>query len=254
MRLRGKRALVTGAARGIGEGIAERFLEEGASVVLLDRSETELKAALSRLETRSPGRVAIEVCDLADEAGLERAAHCAFVRFGCIDILTNNAGIAYREAFLSIPSAHWNAVFDINVRATFRLGQLAASRMIAQGSGGSIVNMSSKNGLAASSWLAHYNASKAAVILLTESMAVELAVHGIRVNAVAPGFVDTPLDRKLRAESSLPAYSSRTPMKRGGTVEEIANVFLFLASDEASYVTGSTLRVDGGHLANGSEL
>jgi len=254
VRLKGKRALVTGAARGIGLGIAKRFLEEGARVVLLDRSEAELNSSCSELEKLAPGRVAMEVCDLRDVDGLEKVAVSAFDRFGGVDVLINNAGIAFREPFLSISRDHWEAVFDINVHATFRLGQLAAERMIAQGGGGSIVNMSSKNGLAASGELAHYNASKAAVVLLTESMAVELAPHGIRVNAVAPGFVDTPLDRKLRVESNLPAYSEHTPMKRGGTVEEIANVFLFLASEEASYVTGSTIRVDGGHLANGSEL
>ncbi|WP_237762960.1 SDR family NAD(P)-dependent oxidoreductase [Paenibacillus sp. A3] len=108
--------------------------------------------------------------------------------------MINNAGIAYREPFLDIPLAHWDAVMDINVRAVFRLGQLAAERMIRQGTGGSIVKMSSKNGLADSSMLAHYNASKAGVILLSQSMAVELAPYGIRVNVVAPGFVETPLD------------------------------------------------------------
>ncbi|MBN2984899.1 MULTISPECIES: SDR family NAD(P)-dependent oxidoreductase [Cohnella] len=254
MRLQGKRALVTGAARGIGLGIARRFLEEGAAVALLDRSEAELQEALAECRTIAADRVSAERCDLRADADLEEAAERAFGRLGGIDIVVNNAGIAFREPFLDIPAEHWNAVFDINVRAVFRLGQLAARRMIRQGTGGAIVNMSSKNGLAASSELAHYNASKAAVILLTESMAVELAPHGIRVNAVAPGFVDTPLDRKLREQSNLPAFSAHTPMKRAATVEEVANAFLFLASDEASYVTGTTLRIDGGHLANGSEL
>ncbi|MFC5703881.1 SDR family NAD(P)-dependent oxidoreductase [Cohnella faecalis] len=253
MRLQGKRALVTGAARGIGLGIAKRFLEEGGKVVLLDRSGDELGAAMKELREFGD-RVAMEVCDLRDLRQLEETAIRAFDRFGGIDIVANNAGIAFRESFLNISADHWDAVFDINVRAVFRLGQLAARRMAEQGTGGAIVNMSSKNGLAASGELAHYNASKAAVILLTESMAVELAPLGIRVNAVAPGFVDTPLDRQLREQSNLPAYSEYTPMKRGATIEEVANVFLFLASDEASYVTGSTVKVDGGHLANGSEL
>jgi len=253
MRLSGKRALITGAARGIGLGIALRFLEEGAQVVLLDRSEEELLTALETLKDYGE-KVALEVCDLRDLAQLEQSVAQAFERFGGIEIVVNNAGIAFREHFLDISAEHWNAVFDINVRAVYLIGQLAARQMISQGGGGVILNMSSKNGLTASSELAHYNASKAAVILLTESMAVELAAYGIRVNAVAPGFVDTPLDRKLREASKLPAYSEHTPMKRAATIREAANVFLFLASDEASYVTGETIRVDGGHLANGSEL
>lgn len=253
MRLEGKRALVTGAARGIGLGIARRFLEEGCQVVLLDRSREELEAACTSLGTYGD-HLAMEVCDLRDSKMLDEAAGRAFSRFGGIDIVANNAGIAFREPFLNISLEHWDAVLEINVRAVFQLSQLAAKQMIAQGTGGVIVNMSSKNGISASSELAHYNASKAAVILLSESIAVELAPHGIRVNAVAPGFVDTPLDRKLREESNLPAFSEHTPMKRAATIEEVANAFLFLASDEASYITGTTLKVDGGHLANGSEL
>lgn len=253
MRLAGKRVLVTGAGRGIGLAIARRFLEEGARVVLLDRSEAELLTAADELADYS-GSWTTEVCDLRDPVQLEASATRAFAHFGGIDIVVNNAGIAYRESFLDISLEHWNAVFEINVRAVYRLGQLAARQMIGQGGGGAIINMSSKNGISASAELAHYNASKAAVILLTESMAVELAPYGIRVNAVAPGFVDTPLDRRLREESGLPSHSEHTPMKRAAAPEEVASVFLFLASDEASYVTGETVRVDGGHLANGSEL
>lgn len=253
MRLAGKRVLVTGAARGIGLGIARRFLEEGARVVLLDRSGEELLSAMDELGEYA-ANTAAEVCDLRNLRELEQSAARAFAVFGGIDIVINNAGIAFREPFLSISAGHWDAVFEINVKAVFRLGQLAAAQMISQGGGGAILNMSSKNGLAASSELAHYNASKAAVILLTESMAVELAPYGIRVNAVAPGFVDTPLDRRLREENGLPAYSEHTPMKRAATIRETAGVFLFLASDDASYITGETIRVDGGHLANGSEL
>lgn len=246
--------LVTGAARGIGLAIARRFLEEGAQVVLLDRSGEELQGALTELENEGYSSAAAQVCDLRVPAQLEQSAAGAFAQFGGIDIVVNNAGIAFREAFLDISHEHWNAVFEINVRAVFRLGQLAARQMIAQGGGGTIINMSSKNGISASAELAHYNASKAAVILLTESMAVELAPYRIRVNAVAPGFVDTPLDRRLREESGLPSHSEHTPMKRAATPREVANVFLFLASDDAAYVTGETVRVDGGHLANGSEL
>ncbi|MBD2843692.1 SDR family oxidoreductase [Paenibacillus sp. IB182496] len=255
----GKRVLVTGAAQGIGLGIARRFLAEGARVVLLDRDEAGLAEALRSLQllredSAADANALTEVCDLGDPAALEAAAERAMTRLGGLDVLVNNAGIAYREAFLDIPLAQWEAVFDVNVRAAFRLGQLAARRMIADGHGGAIVNMSSKNGLSGSGELAAYNASKAALILLGESMAVELAPHGIRVNAVAPGFVDTPLDRRLREQQGLPPVSARTPMGRAATIDEVAAACLYLASDEASFVTGATLRVDGGHLAAASEL
>lgn len=254
MRLRGKRAIVTGGARGIGNGIATRFLQEGARVVVLDVNEEELRKATEQWR-RQGNEVKTLLCDLKDQAALEAAGQEAIDVYGGVDVLVNNAGIAFREPFLDISEENWQAVMDVNLNAVFRLSQLAARRMVEQGTGGSIVNMSSKNGMLASSKLAHYNASKAGVILLTQSLAVELAPQGIRVNAVAPGLIDTPLDRELKKkEKTIPNISIRTPMGRLGTIEEVANAFLFLASDEASYITGTTLVVDGGHLANGSEI
>ena len=142
----------------------------------------------------------------------------------------------------------------VNVRAMFMLSHRIAKRMVETRVPGSIVNMSSKNGLAGSSKLTHYNTSKAGIHLLTQSMAVELAEHAIRVNAVAPGFIETPLDRELKQKEMDLKLTERTPMKRLGTVEEVANAVFFLASSEASYITGTTLVVDGGHLANASEI
>lgn len=169
--------------------------------------------------------------------------------------IVNNAGIAVRESFASIPLDRWRKILDVNLNGTFILSQNICKRMIEAGIQGTVVNMASKNGLAGSSMLAHYNASKGGVLLLTKSMAVDLAPYGIRVNAVAPGFIDTPLDRKLKEnEAERLVLTERTPMRRLGTVEETANAFLFLASDEASYITGTTLVVDGGHLANASDL
>lgn len=143
MRLAGKRALITGAARGIGLGIAHRFLEEGAQVVLLDRSEGELLIALETLKDYGE-KLQVEICDLRDVSQLEQSVAQAFERFGGIDIVVNNAGIAFREHFLDISVEHWDAVFDINVRAVYLIGQLAARQMISQGGGGAIINMSSK--------------------------------------------------------------------------------------------------------------
>jgi len=254
MRLFGKRALVTGGARGIGRGIAKRFLSEGAKVVVLDRNEGDLKEMQAELSSSGyENMIRFVVCDLGQLELLDQAVTSALDSWQGIDILVNNAGIAIREPFVDIKLEHWHATMNVNLNAVFYVSQLAAKRMIAQGTGGSIVNMSSKNGLAASSMIAHYNASKAGICLLSQSMAVELAQYGIRVNAVAPGFIDTPLDRSIREKENLPSSSDRTPMKRLGTIEEVANVFLFLASSESSYVTGTTIVVDGGHLANASE-
>jgi len=194
------------------------------------------------------------VCDLNDEAAVARAAEEAWSAAGGLDILVNNAGIATREPFTDIPYERWLTILNVNLNAMFRLSQETVRRMIEQGTGGAIVNMASKNGLAGSGMLAHYNASKGGVVLLTQSMAVELARYGIRVNAVAPGFIDTPLDRELKHKDDTLALTQRTPMGRLGTIEETANAFLFLASDEASYITGATLVVDGGHLAGAGEF
>lgn len=254
MRLQGKKAIITGGAQGIGQGIAERFLQEGADLFLLDRNGDTLEETVRSLRAQSRGRVEYAVCDLLDTERTLATAEQAWTAMGSIDILINNAGTATREPFASLSLESWRKIMDINVNSMFVLSQAITNRMIQGGVRGAIVNMASKNGLAGSSMLAHYNASKGAVVLLTQSMAVELAQYGIRVNAVAPGFIDTPLDRNLKKLDTSLDLTARTPMRRMGTIEEAANAFLFLASDEASYITGTTLVVDGGHLANASEL
>ncbi|MCY9695665.1 SDR family NAD(P)-dependent oxidoreductase [Paenibacillus alginolyticus] len=260
MRLQGKRALITGGARGIGQGIADKFVQEGASVVLLDFRADQLEVSADTirrhaLERGQTAQVATVVCDLSVPEQVDKAVQTAWSCWDGIDILVNNAGIATREPFVDIPLSRWQQVININLNATFQLSQWVAKQMIANAVQGSIVNMASKNGLAGSAVLAHYNASKGGVVLLTQSMAVDLAGNGIRVNAVAPGFIDTPLDRELKEKSEgTLALTERTPMRRLGTIEEVATAFLFLASDEASYITGTTLVVDGGHLANACDL
>lgn len=254
MKLKGKRALITGGAQGIGQGIAEKFAREGADLYLLDVKAAELKETVQSIRTETGVQVDYAVCDLSDPDAALSAAEQAWAHYNGLDIVINNAGIAFREPFTSISFANWQKILDVNVNSMFLLSQAIGKRMIERGAGGAFVNMASKNGVAGSSMLAHYNASKGAVVLLTQSMAVEFAAHGIRVNAVAPGFIDTPLDRKLKQQDQSLNLTARTPMGRMGTVEEVANAFLFLASDDASYITGTTLVVDGGHLANASEL
>lgn len=253
-RLEGKKAVITGGAQGIGAGIADKFSREGADLVLLDNNRDRLEETVAALRSRSTGTVDCIVCDLKDPDQTVTAAEQSWSQLGKVDIVVNNAGIAAREPFADISFSSWKSIQEVNVDSMFVLSQTIAKRMIEHGVQGAFVNMASKNGLAGSSMLAHYNASKGAIVLLTQSMAVELAGYSIRVNAVAPGFIDTPLDRGLKLKEPLLDLTSRTPMRRLGTVEEVANACIFLASEEASYITGTTLVVDGGHLANASEI
>ncbi|EQB37794.1 hypothetical protein M948_04325 [Virgibacillus sp. CM-4] len=248
-----KRVLVTGAASGIGRGIAEKFLSAGCKVVLLDKDEQKLSAALQDLAELKGASHAV-ICDISDENEVQSAADACWKCWDGLDILINNAGWAAREPFLEISLANWDKILEINLRGTFLLSQWISKEMTAQQIPGSIVNISSKNGLAGSSKLAHYNASKAGINLLTQSMAVELAAYNIRVNAVAPGFIDTPLDQALKQKEEQLNLTDKTPLNRLGTIEEVANGVFFLASDQASYITGSILPIDGGHLANASEF
>ena len=248
-----KRVLVTGAASGIGKGIAEKFLREGANVTLLDKDEKKLRGTMTQLKNKK-GKAHAVVCDIAQKKELDLAIEQTWEYWDGLDVLINNAGLAVRESFIDIPISNWDLIMDINLRATFVLSQIVSKKMIANDINGSIVNITSKNGLSGSAKLAHYNTSKAGINLLTQSMAVELAAYGIRVNAIAPGFIETPLDRELKQKEKTLHITDKTPMKRMGTVQEVANGVFFLASDQASYITGTTLVIDGGHLANASEF
>ena len=248
-----KRVLVTGCASGIGRGIVENYLEKDCKVIMLDKDEEQLSLVVSELDD-GEGRVQSVVCDLENVESIRKAASWAYNLWKGLDILVNNAGLAVRESFIDIGLENWNQIMNVNLNGTFILSQIISKRMKQDNISGSIVNMSSKNGLSGSSKLAHYNASKAGINLLTQSMAVELAPYRIRVNAVAPGFIDTPLDQKLKKEDTNLNLTNRTPMQRLGTVKEVANGVYFLTSDQASYITGTILVIDGGHMANGSEL
>jgi len=253
MKFEQKRVLVTGAARGIGEGIASRFIREGARVVALDYREDQLAESASKYDA---SRYAYVVSDLRQPESAADAVKKAWDVWGGIDIIVNNAGVAVMEPFTDIAFDSWTNVLNVNLNAMFVICQEAGRRWIESGQPGAIVNMASKNGLVGQANLAHYNTSKGGVVLLTQSLAIELAPKGVRVNAVAPGFIDTPMDREVKesAKGTIGLTLDRTPMKRLGTIEEVASAVLFLASDEASYITGTTLVVDGGHLANAGAL
>ncbi|HEX9124435.1 MAG TPA: SDR family oxidoreductase [Actinomycetota bacterium] len=246
--LRGKGVLVAGASRGIGEGAARRFLEEGCRVFICARGAAGVEAAVREL--RALGEVEGMACDVSDPRDVDRLVEAADRFLGGIDVLANNAGVAWQEPFLEITLEHWDEVLDINLRGMFLVAQKVAARMVARGRGGAIVNMSSTNAFEGEAGYTHYNASKGAITMLTRTMATELGAHGIRVNALCPGKIATP----LQGEAEDPEYTARyerekIPLGRSGTVEEVAAAYAFLASDEATFITGEMLVVDGGQLA-----
>jgi NAD(P)-dependent dehydrogenase (short-subunit alcohol dehydrogenase family) len=242
--LKGKRVLITGGAGGIGTATAARFLEEGARVVVLDRDGE----ALSRLEHEVglSGTIRADVSDPDDVAHAFRQLEGLV---GGLDVLINNAGISRRHRFVDITPEEWRAVMDVNLNGVFYVSQQAARCRLAR-DGGVILNMGSTNGLMGYHHYADYNASKAGVIELTRSMALELAPT-VRVNAVCPGFILTPMQETEYSAETQQAFASKLPLKRLGRPEDVAALFAFLASDDAAYITGQAFVVDGGEIAGG---
>lgn len=246
MRLKGKSAIVTGAARGIGVAIARKYLEEGAEVLICDVNEEGLEKAKDELQ--SLGTIYSKVVNITVREEVEELVSYAKKAFGKIDTLANNAGIARFEPFLEVTDKAWNDTLNVNLTGTFICSQIVAREMVKQKSG-SIVNMSSSNAILGEANLVHYNASKAGVKLVSKTMAIELAPYNIRTNNVCPGFILTDLAIEAGIdEQELKEYTSKIPLNRYGKVEEVANAFCFLASDEASFITGTELIVDGGQL------
>ena len=250
--LRGKRVLISGGSSGIGKATAQRFLEEGARVFLCGLDPDEVDAAVAGL--KEFGTVSGIPADVSREENVTRLVDSACEALGGLDVLINNAGIAWREPFLSITPSHWDRMITVNLRGMFLVAQAVARVLVDQGSGGVIVNMSSTNGLGGEADYAHYNASKGGVLLLTRTMAVELGQYGIRVNALCPGYIETPLNaaisEDLGGKEFAGTYASASiPLGRPGRSSEVAAVYAFMASDDASFMTGATIVVDGGQLA-----
>jgi NAD(P)-dependent dehydrogenase (short-subunit alcohol dehydrogenase family) len=235
--------IVTGGTRGIGEACVRRFASEGARVVVADVLPAPDWA-------RQLGIVCI-ACDVGSAPAVDALVAQVVKAFGRIDILVNNAGIFKAAPFLEVTEADFDEVMRVNLKGSFLVAQAVARSMVKTGTRGRIVNMSSVNGVLAIPDIASYNISKGGINQLTRAMALALADHGIRVNAVAPGTIATELAAQavLTSEAARSKVLSRTPLKRLGSTDEVADVVAWLASDAASYVTGEIVTVDGGRMA-----
>ncbi|MBL7063644.1 MAG: SDR family oxidoreductase [Anaerolineae bacterium] len=243
--LKDKRVLITGGASGIGAATAARFLEEGAQVAVLDRDD----AARSRIERDLPALRGAIGADVSDVEGVARAFEELDDLLGGLDVLINNAGISVRKPFMEITPQQWREVIDVNLNGMFFVAQQAARRMLA-GEGGVILNMGSTNGLMGYHYYADYNTSKAGVVELTRSMALELAPT-VRVNAICPGYILTPMQEAEYRPEMLRAFERKVPLGRLGRPEEVAALFAFLASDDAAFITGHYFVIDGGEITGG---
>jgi len=252
MRLEGKVAVVTGAGRGIGAAIAKRFAVEGAKVVVADfdpmAGDTSAGAA-----KEAGGEARFIACDVTDRVQVAALMDRTIEAYGGLDVVVANAGIIHNHPFLELDDATFDRVIAVNLKGVFLTGQEAARRMVERGTPGRIVNTASVNSVIAPTGLAAYNASKGGVAQLTKTMAMELADHGIRVNAIGPGSIATDMLRAaiLTDNAASRRVEMRTPMRRMGEPDEIAGVAVFLASDDSAYVTGQVIYADGGRLAQG---
>ncbi|MCD9021567.1 SDR family NAD(P)-dependent oxidoreductase [Cohnella silvisoli] len=248
MRLKDKVALVTGGSQGIGRAIATRFAAEGAKVAVAGLGKEALEETATYLQSLGGQAIAIEA-DVRFRTDVDRLVENTLQEWGRIDVLVNNAGVNRTASFLEITEEDWDWHLDINLKGTFLVSQRVAQEMVKHGNGGSIIQMSSVNGLAAEADQAHYNAAKGGINLLAMSMAVELAKHGIRVNSLCPGFIETQLTKPLIDNPpAIAEYLKTIPMNRVGQPEEIASAALFMASDESRYMTGHCMVIDGGQL------
>ena len=242
--LTGKTALITGAARGIGKALAIKFAQEGANIAFTDLVIDENGKATEQEIAQLGVKVKAYASNAADFAQTAEVVKQVMEDFGRIDILVNNAGITKDGLMLKMTEAQWDAVINVNLKSAFNFIHACTPIMMRQ-RGGSIINMSSVVGVHGNAAQCNYAASKAGLIALAKSIGQEMGSRGIRANAIAPGFIDTPMTQAL-PENIRAEWIKKIPLRRGGTVEDIANVATFLASDLSSYVTGQVIQVDGG--------
>jgi len=245
----GTTALVTGGSGGLGRHFAEVLAAHGAHVVVAARRMDELEETVELVREKG-GKASWALMDVTDRQSVEEAFSSAEASHGPVTVLVNNAGVANRGDFLKADEESWQQVIDINLSGVFRVAQVAAQRMVAAKRQGSIINISSILGLRVTKGVAAYCATKGSVAHMTKALALELAEHGIRVNALAPGYYETDINRAYLHSSLGQKLIARIPMQRTGEYHELNGPLLLLASDAGSYMTGVTLPVDGGHLVN----
>lgn len=247
MRLKNKTAIITGGGSGIGRATALRFSEEGARVMVADFNE-KLGRETTDLIRENGGDAAFQYADVSVPSDVEKLVNETVATFGKLDIMVNNAGISHPENKIpNVPTEDWNKVIDVCLDGVYH-GMKYAIPEMEKGEGGSIINTASVAGIKGQKLLAAYTAAKSGVIAVTKSTALEFGKKNIRVNAIAPGVVDTAITNEWKQMDKWPVLSTANALRRIGQPEEIANAMLFLASDESSFVTGTTLVVDGGTL------
>lgn len=243
MRLKDKIAIITGAGRGIGADTAKKFAKEGAKVVVTDINEEEVNKTVEEISTAG-GEAMGMVVNVVVREQVDKMIDDTMQRYGKLDIIVNNAGVTADSTLVKMAETEWERVINVNLKGVYNCGQAAAKVMVKQGNG-VILNASSVVGIYGNYGQTNYAATKWGVIGMTKTWAKELGKKGIRVNAVAPGFILTPMTEKM-PEKVLTMMADKAPIKRLGTTEDVANAYLYLASDEASFVTGTVLEVTGG--------
>ncbi|WLR51833.1 glucose 1-dehydrogenase [Bacillus tianshenii] len=246
MRLAGKRAIVTGGASGIGEATVRKMVEEGAHVLIADLND-ELGEALARELYSEQTNVAYQRVDVTSEADVKAMVEKAVAEFGGLDVIFNNAGIGQMAASTDLEESEWQNVISVNLSGVFLCAKHGIKAMLNSG-GGSVINCASILGHNGQAATASYTAAKGGVLNMTKTLALEYATQGVRINSVSPGYIETPLLRDLEEEMKQQLIALH-PIGRLGRAEEVANAVVFLASDEASFVTGTDILVDGGYSA-----
>ena len=247
--LTGQVALVTGASSGLGHHFAQVLANAGAVVVLAARRVNALQETKELIEAAG-GQAIVVPCDLTEPDSVVCAVASAEEAAGPIRILVNNAGVTDTGLFVETSQDDWNAIIETNLNGSARVSRAVAQRMIAKQTGGSILNVASILGLRVAGQVAAYSASKAGLIQLSKSMALELACYNIRVNALCPGYIETELNRVFFSKQAGQSLIKRIPQRRLGKLEELSGPLLLLCTDAGSYITGATLSVDGGHLVS----
>jgi len=243
MRLLDKVAIITGGARGIGEATAKKFVKEGAKVVIADINQEDIERTVNEIKAMG-GEITGVIVDVTSRESVDKMINDTVEKYGRIDVLVNNAGITMDSTLIKMTEDQWDKVIDVNLKGVFNCGQAAAKVMAEQGSG-VILNASSVVGIHGNFGQTNYAATKWGVIGMTKTWAKELGRKGVRSNAVAPGFILTPMVQKM-PEDVLEIMKNKAPLRRLGEPEDIANAYAFLASDEAKFITGSVLEVTGG--------